>query len=99
MPVSGTAANESHIILKTKSWDEFFIKKDLSLLKNRPEKAFLSACTRDLSDDFLYGGSLLASMENAPFHRRTVFVQPVDSPWQIFVTTRAVLYFFVKNLY
>lgn len=53
MPVSDTAANEIHITLKTKSRDEFFIKKGLSLVKNRPEKALLHACVLDLSDNSL----------------------------------------------
>lgn len=90
MPVSDTAANEIHIMLKTKSRDEFFIKKGLSLVKNRPEKALLSVCMCNLPDNSLYG----VSMEKHSASRK-----PRDSPWQILGTARAVLYFFVKNLY
>lgn len=90
MPVSDTAANEIHIVLKTKSRDEFFIKKGLSLVKNRPEKALLSACAYDLLDNSLCG----VSMEKHSASRK-----PRYSPWQIFGTASAVLYFFVKNLY
>lgn len=66
MPVSDTAANEIHIMLKTKSRDEFFIKKGLSLVKNRPEKALLSVCMCNLPDNSLCSDNRLGSMKNTP---------------------------------